>query len=428
MEFYEHLKSYLSDIEIAKLKNSLSLENKHAVLLNNRKMDEDKFLSLYPNVTKHPFVKNAYLYDKNEYDLGKSIYHLLGCFYLQEPSAMMPSFLLNPKENETILDMCAAPGGKSVQASFLMDNKGIIISNDLSKNRCTAILENIERLGIGNIVITNNDFSSIYQNYLNYFDRIILDAPCSGSGMFRKDDKMELDWSYNKVIKFQEIQKELIIYAYKMLKPGGTMVYSTCSFSKEEDEDVISYLLEKEDGEIINIEKSPLFYVNKNMPLGIHLFPYLFPGEGHYICLIKKPGILNIEKDKKEDIKEPLLKPYQEEINHLAKYGDYYFSYPKEFKNKRLNIIRPGVKVGEILKGFIKYDYHFARFISNFPSIDINFAELKQYLNGEMIKKISPKGYLLLKYNNINVDIAKSDGINIKNHYPKGLRVKIKEA
>ena len=428
MEFYEHLKSYLSDIEIAKLKNSLSLENKHAVLLNNRKMDEDKFLSLYPNVTKHPFVKNAYLYDKNEYDLGKSIYHLLGCFYLQEPSAMMPSFLLNPKENETILDMCAAPGGKSVQASFLMDNKGIIISNDLSKNRCTAILENIERLGIGNIVITNNDFSSIYQNYLNYFDRIILDAPCSGSGMFRKDDKMELDWSYNKVIKFQEIQKELIIYAYKMLKPGGTMVYSTCSFSKEEDEDVISFLLEKEDGEIINIEKSPLFYVNKNMPLGIHLFPYLFPGEGHYICLIKKPGILNIEKDKKEDIKEPLLKPYQEEINHLVKYGDYYFSYPKEFKNKRLNIIRPGVKVGEILKGFIKYDYHFARFISNFPSIDINFAELKQYLNGEMIKKISPKGYLLLKYNNINVDIAKSDGINIKNHYPKGLRVKIKEA
>ena len=180
MEFLEHLKTYLNDEEIAKLDASLKANSEHALLLNTEKMSEETLLSIYPNLKRHPIVKNAFIYDKNELDLGKSIYHELGCFYLQEPSAMLPAFLLNPDSNDVVLDLCAAPGGKSMQASLLMKNEGLIISNDIARNRVGAILENAERLGRGNLLITNNDFSSIYTRFNNTFDKIILDVPCSG--------------------------------------------------------------------------------------------------------------------------------------------------------------------------------------------------------------------------------------------------------
>ena len=293
MEFFNHLKTYLNEQEIDKLSKSLEEESKHALLLNEEKMSVDTLLGIYPNLVRHPIIPNAFLYDKNELELGKSVYHELGCFYLQEPSAMLPAYLLNPNENDVVLDLCAAPGGKSMQASLLMHNKGLIVSNDIAKNRAFAISENAERMGRGNLLIVNNDFSSIYQHYLNTFDKIILDAPCSGSGMFRKMDEMQEDWSIAKVNKYAEIQKSLILIAYAMLKEGGEMVYSTCSFSYEEDEEVIDYLLNNTDATIKPIEDNPLYYVSKVKPYGIHLLPSLFPGEGHYICLIKKPESKN---------------------------------------------------------------------------------------------------------------------------------------
>ena len=196
MNFSEHLKRYLSDEEIEQLMSSLNNQSLHGVLLNPSKMSDEEFLSLYPEVKKHPIVPHAYIYLKDLYNLGKSIYHTLGCFYLQEPSAMVPAYLLGAKPHELVLDMCAAPGGKTIQTSFNMKNTGLIIANDLSRNRCSAIIENEERLGLGNIVVTNNDLSLIHERMLNTFDKIILDAPCSGSGMFRKDSKMMKDYAY----------------------------------------------------------------------------------------------------------------------------------------------------------------------------------------------------------------------------------------
>ena len=170
MDFVSHLRSYLSEEEINKLLDSFNESDKHACLLNPQKMDDATFLSLFPHAIKHPFVEHAYIYDKNEYPLGKTVYHDLGCFYLQEPSAMLPTFFLNPSKDDLVLDLCAAPGGKTIQASFLMENEGMIIANDLSHSRVNAILENVERLGLGNVVITNNDFSKIYKNYQNHFE------------------------------------------------------------------------------------------------------------------------------------------------------------------------------------------------------------------------------------------------------------------
>ena len=419
MDFLSHLSKYLNQDEIAKLEASLKQKSQHALLLNTNKMSEEMLLSLFPNMKRHPVVKNAFLYDKDEYDLGKSVYHALGCFYLQEPSAMIPAYLLDAKPGDIVLDLCAAPGGKSVQSSFLMNNQGLIISNDIAKNRAFAISENAERLGLGNLLITNNDFSLIYQNYLNCFDKIILDAPCSGSGMFRKDDKMMLDWSYQKVLKYAEIQKELILMSYQMLKPGGTMVYSTCSFSYEEDEEVIDYLLSNSGAKTIDIPDSLLFYKKGQ---GIHLFPSLFPGEGHYVCLIKKPGELKVSrKNEKVSNKYQIATPY----NYVEKYGDYLYTMSETFNTKKLSIIRYGAKVGEVTKDGVKYDHHYAHFIDSFErEKEITFEELLKYYQGETLNTDLPKGDVLLKYKDINVDIAKSDGRIIKNHLPKGLRRK----
>ena len=412
MEFFEHLKTYLNEEEIRALETSLEGKSEHALLLNTTKMSQDTLLSIYPSLRKHPIVKNAFLYDKDELDLGKSLYHELGCFYLQEPSAMLPAYLLNPEPGDLLLDLCAAPGGKSMQASFLMNNEGLIISNDIARNRAFAIVENAERLGRGNLLITNNDFASIYDRFLNTFDKIILDAPCSGSGMFRKENKMKDDWSYQKVLKYAEIQKELILICYRMLKPDGTMIYSTCSFSYEEDEEVIAYLLNHSDASLKEIKDDPLFYKSK-LGYGIHLLPSLFPGEGHYLALINKPGTL-VKKEKKQY--------YQKD----EKFGDYLFTISEPFNTKYLNVIRYGVKKGEVDKNGLRYDYHYARFVNDFPAtLEISLEQLLKYYLGETINVVIPKGYVLLKYQNINVDIARSDGRIVKNRLPKGLRKKL---
>ena len=412
MEFLQHLKAYLKDEEIKNLETSLKEKNKHALLLNTDKMSQETLLSLFPSLKKHPVVKNAFIYDKDGLDLGKSVYHELGCFYLQEPSAMLPAYLLRPESGDLVLDLCAAPGGKSIQASLLMNNEGLIISNDIAKNRAFSIVENAERLGRGNLLITNNDFVSIYDRFLNTFDKIILDAPCSGSGMFRKENKMLEDWSYQKVLKYAEIQKQLILMCYKMLKPGGTMVYSTCSFSYEEDEEVVEHLLNNTDASLKEIEKSPLYYVS-DKGYGVHLLPSFFPGEGHYIALINKPG--ELQKKNKVDY-------YQKE----EKFGDYLFTISEPFPTKHLNVIRYGIKKGQIDKNGLRYDYHYARFIKDFPNVlDIDFKQLQKYYLGETLNIVVPKGYVLLRYQGINVDIVKSDGRMIKNHLPKGLRKKI---
>lgn len=411
MDFKSHLYQSLPKEEVDLLIESFEREDTHAVLLNLEKINDEEFLKEFPNVKPHPVVPHAYLYDKNEYQLGKHIYHELGYYYLQEPSAMVVSSLIDFKDDDLVLDVCAAPGGKSVQASFKMHNKGLIISNDLSFPRCGLISNNEERLGIKNIIIINNDLSKIYHKYLNTFDKIILDAPCSGSGMFRKNDEMMKDWSINKVYKYQDIQKSLIDIAYQMLKPGGLLSYSTCSYSKEEDEDVVKYLLEKSDAELVNMSSLKWGYINPLSPLGVRLMPSHFIGEGQYICQIRKPG-----ESKKTNFKK-----------EVKKVGDYEFVVENAIDLPLANIYRYGVKIKEHRKDNFRYDLHYARTLKpgDMDTVELNLEELKKYLAGEQLNKSNPfKGYVLLTYKNNAVDIAKSDSRVIKNYYPKGLRKK----
>ncbi len=417
MDFKEHLKDYLSAKEIDELCNSIGKKEHKGLILNTNKMSCVDFEKMFPNVKKHPLVPNAYLYDQDEYAFGKMIYHSLGCYYIQDPSATLVSYFLDVKENMEVLDMCAAPGGKTISYALFSKQKSVIYANDISSSRCSILLDNIERMGIKNVVILNKDLTKI-KGLENKFDAIILDAPCSGSGMFNKLEAMKEDWTFEKVKKASIIQKELIVYAYSMLKEGGKLIYSTCSYSKLEDEDVVTHLLSNSDAKLICLPENSLFYRYKGMKEAIHLFPHLFPGEGHFIALIEKPG-LSIIKEKKEEYHS--IRKGLDKGNSVI---EYHFSLPFAPIKALENVaIRVGLFTTYTKNGEEYVSYHYSHALDATNSYALNDDELKKYLHGETLITSLAKNYQTVSYKGNNVGPCYYKKGIIKNLYPKKLRI-----
>ena len=416
MEFAKSLEKYLSKDEIDDLIKSFSYKEKKAVYLNTEKLSFDNFIKLFPNIKKHPVVENGFLYDKDEYELGKKIYHDLGAYYIQEPSAMLVAHFLDAKPGDVILDLCAAPGGKTIQTALKMQNTGLIIANDLSKSRANVLLSNIERLGISNTVITSLNFKNYYQNFINYFDKIILDAPCSGSGMFRKSEEMKNDWTYEKVLANAAIQKELILMCYSMLKEGGKLIYSTCSYSFEEDEEIIEYLLKNSDAKLENIPSFKGEFRSPKFKETVHLFPSHFEGEGHYIALIKKPGLLQSSKLSQIELSRSVQgKGKDKEIQKFI----CPTKLPKNFEELSL---RPGLFLGSQIKDKFIPSHHYSHVLDSSKSIELNKEEIIKYVKGETLNKKCPNGYYFVSYLGMNIGVVYSINNTLKNYYPKGLR------
>lgn len=416
MEFVEHLKKYLPKEEINKLMDSFSEIDKKAIYINENKISKKELLDLFPNLKPHPVVPNGYLFDKNEYQLGKKIYHELGCYYIQEPSAMLVAHFLDAKKDDLVLDLCAAPGGKTIQTALKMQNEGLLIANDLSKSRANILLSNIERLGIKNTVVSSLDFSKQTSKFDSFFDKIILDAPCSGSGMFRKSEEMSKDWTYEKVLKNAAIQKELITMSYKMLKPGGTIVYSTCSYSFEEDEEVIEHLLQNSDAYLINIPSFKGEYRSLKYKETVHLFPSRFEGEGHYIALIGKPGESIQNKFEQIEIKRKTstISGNQEIETYIL-----YHKLPNSFESLCL---RPGLFKSILTNAKEIPSHHFSHAVDASNSIELTKEEVIKYLHGDTLNKKYPNGYFFVSYKNVNLGVVYSINGTLKNLYPKGLR------
>ncbi len=416
MEFNEHLATYLEEEEINKLISSIGNKEHKGLFLNTKKISAQEFKKMFPHVIAHPIVPNAFLFDQDEYQFGKMIYHDLGCYYIIDPSAVLVSYFLSTYPAKEVLDICAAPGGKSIVYSLLKDEKCALYSNDLSHSRANILLENIERIGLSNAVITSTDLSKVH-SLANRFDAIILDAPCSGSGMFNKLEAMKEDWTFEKVKKASIIQKELIMLAYSYLKEGGTLIYSTCSYSKEEDEDVVNYLVDNTDAILEDIPDNSMFYRSKILNKTIHLFPHRYVGEGHYIAIIKKPGSLLLRKN---------IEPYFSSRISLGKGKEkikYNFSLPfspiKELENIA---IRPGLFTTYQIANKEFISYHYSHFLSSITSYALSDEELKKYLHGEVLSFTDGQNYNIVSYQNINVGPVSSSGNSLKNLYPKKLR------
>lgn len=417
--------NYLPAEERHKLSESLKQEQVYeALAFDEEKITKEKLKEIYPFLENHPFIDNVLLYDKRQHQLGKSLLFEAGAFYLFEPCSPLVSYFLNPAEDDLVLDLAAAPGGKSIEASFLMHNKGLIVSNEISRERCLTLSSNSEKYGRVNMLIINEDSETLEKRFDDTFSKIILDAPCSGSGMFRKENKMLDDWSLEKVKRLSSLQKELILRAYSMLKEGGEMVYSTCSYSYEEDEEVISYLLANSDAELIALPHIEGEY-RSDLKEAIHLLPHRYHGEGHFIAKIRKPGTL---------IKEyPYLKgngklPYEGNIHYqVIKQEDNYYFLSHLIDVKRLHVLRYGVKIGryDSKRGMI-YDHNFGRYdFDLLERVELNEKQTLDYIYGLTVNEDVSDGYKLLTYHHIPFAIGKVSKGVIKNHYPKGLRKKI---
>ena len=425
MDFRTNLIEHLPENEVDGLINAI--ENgkvTHALILNDKKMSDEEFVSRFPHVRKHKFVEHAYYYDKDEYEFGKSLLYDDGVFSIEDASAMMVNYFLKPETDDIVLDVCAAPGGKSIGASLMMKDEGIIVSNDISYPRAQAMSQNVERMGRGNIIVASNDFIFSHVHFANTFDKIILDAPCSGSAMMRKNALAKSDWKYEKVKSNSRKQLELLDLAYGMLKEGGTLSYSTCSFSFEEDENVI--LLFKKmhpEIEIADLPQDDSFVRSEELPQAVRLHPNHFEGEGQFICLFKKPGTL--VKTKKEIISNQRYKNFidqyglQDRSNEMMR--NKFYSLSQHFDVSHLNILRYGVKLFEMRNIYIP-DHHLTHFLSPSYSIPISYEEAKAYIHGDTFPLERPDNFYIVSYDNQNLGYVKVTQGVAKNHYPKGLR------
>ena len=255
-----------------------------------------------------PWAKGAYYYDGEDRP-GKHPHYYAGLYYIQEPSAMAPAELLDPKPGDRVLDLCAAPGGKSTQIASLLQGQGVLVANDNAGERTKALAKNIERAGVRNAVITNEEPAALAARFAGWFDRVLVDAPCSGEGMFRKDESMVAEWEKHSVERYAVMQRDILRHAAAMLKPGGTLVYSTCTFSPEENEAQIAALLADDPKlEIVPVTHAYGWSPGRPEWVGmaaagqdgidadklagladtVRLWPHRTEGEGHYVAVLRR--------------------------------------------------------------------------------------------------------------------------------------------
>lgn len=426
----EQTLGYLSEEEKRKLLAALEGQVElRACLLNPAKISPQQFLLEHPHAQKHPFVAGAFLYDKKEYDLGKSLLHEVGALYIQDPAAMMPVYFLGVKQGDKVIDLCAAPGGKSIDAALLSGPSGLVVSNDISYPRAKELSGNIERLGLGNVIVTSVPPSKLASLYPGYFDKVILDAPCSGSAMFRKLQRAKEDWTLEKVKACAKLQQDLLEQAYALLRPGGALVYSTCSFSSEENEEVaLSFLAAHPDMEARLLPDHPSFYKSAACPAGIHLFPHRFPGEGQFLLVFEKQGEQKplVHKAKKTD---PKLGAYQETLRRYALEGrcaalrgSTLYSLPFYFDADRLSVLRYGLAVTDGEDKSSAPDFALSRYLPVSMSIPLNKEQAEKYLLGESFPLKGEEGFQLVSYRGYNLGFVKLVKGMGKNHFPKGRR------
>ena len=437
MNFYDHLLTFLSREETDLLYNSLEKNEIHCFRLNDLKVNDINLIKEKGSgLINHPHILNAFIYDKNIDELGKSILFDAGAYYIQEPAAMMAEYLLNVKEGDYILDMCAAPGGKSFNALIDNKDKGLLVCNDIHEIRSKILSSNIEKYGFKNTIVLNDDSKRYKKYFKNFFDKIILDAPCSGSAMFRKNEEAKNKWSIEKVYQCKEIQLSLLEDAYEMLKGQGSLLYSTCSFSIQENEEVIIEFLNKHtDMEIIPIELNKLYNDTLTIIGGLMLYPFKFNGEGQTIFVLKKNSSESFKIAKE-------LKPTRPSRELLAFLDKIKFNYKKEniilFKNHfyyadfykfdldKIKINRFGLDLGEMEKDRFVPSHALAMYhgIDKSNFIELTENEAIDYLKGLTISKEGNGGFKVASYNGLALGWVKHVNNTLKNHYPKGLRRK----
>lgn len=413
-------------------------------ILKTLKISSDKKVS---------WANEAYYFDENVRP-GKHPYHEMGLYYIQEPSAMSAAALLAPKPSMRVLDLCAAPGGKSTQLATYLGDSGLLVSNEINTQRSRILSQNIERMGIKNAIVTNEDSFVLASHFPGFFNAIQVDAPCSGEGMFRKLPEAIEQWSMENVAICAERQKEILDNAAVMLKPGGTIVYSTCTFSKEENEDVIEYFLERHPD--FTLEEMERFW------------PHKVDGEGHFVAKLVRRGCVDTDlkadrktkknknsKNRKNETKSALTKENMKLLSEfldetisenmaawiknsrLVMFGEQLYRLPDmEVDIKGLKVQRAGLHIGEFKKQRFEPSHSLALALKlndakNVVKLTCDNPQTIGFFNGQSVMLSDEqaaeckKGWALVCVDGYPAGWGKVNGAQVKNHYPKGLRNKI---
>lgn len=474
--YIEKMKELLGG-EFQNYLDSFDEKSVNGLRVNVGKVSPERLKDMLPyELEKVPWIANGFYYPQEE-RLSKDVYYYAGLYYLQEPSAMTPASLLPVEPGDMVLDLCAAPGGKSTELGVKLKGQGMLVSNDISNSRAKALLKNLELFGIPNICVTSETPEKLAGIFPEFFDKILVDAPCSGEGMFRRDKDMVKSWLEKGPEYYCEIQKEIMEQAVAMLKPGGYLLYSTCTFDQEEDEGIIGGVLANHpDMELV---KLPLFDGAADgfgLSGCIRLFPHRIKGEGHFIALLQKrwsgnagsfsaaakrgmaAGISGSMADRiagrsaaemphrteriprrqnlrgKEDDLSRFLDMIRLEFDDsrlVEKHGSVYY-LPEGFPvNSRLRFLRTGLLMGELKNGRFEPSQALAMVLSpeTFSCI-VSFGRedgrVVRYLKGETISLTGDegpvKGWCLVCVDGFALGFAKGTGMALKNKYYPGWR------
>ena len=376
-----------------------------------------------------PWEPEGFYYDPASRP-GLHVYHEAGVYYLQEASAMAPVALLDPQPGERVCDLCSAPGGKTTQIAGRMLGKGFLLCNEWSPKRAKILSQNIERMGVANALVTNEDTSVLAKRFAGSFDKVLIDAPCSGEGMFRKEEAAVTDWSIETVQMCARRQAEILHNGAQLVRPGGRLVYSTCTFAPEEDELAVAAFLENHPEFEPEIIKAPWFVPGEN---GSHrLWPHKLLGEGHFAAVLRKKGDKEAEFTPVSGGKLPkewvqFAKDLQIELpaGQAVLFGDTLYWAPEGMPDiARLRVLRAGLELGTVKKGRFEPSHALALWLkscSNVQNYEPDSAEMAKYIHGDVVPS-SIRGWCLVTAGGYSIGWSKGDGNVLKNHYPKGLR------
>ena len=443
-EFNTKMQELLGD-EYGEFLKALESPAQKGITLNTSKMSRETFENIADfDMEKLPFVPNGY--KVGSFKFGMHPLNHLGVIYSQEPSAMYPVELLDVKPNDICLDVCASPGGKSIQILEKLDNTGLLISNEIIYSRAKILDENISKMRFENSIITCDE-SSTFSTLDIQFDKILVDAPCGGEGMIRKSTFDMFDYNPNMIDSNAIRQLEILNNVKSLLKVGGTLVYSTCTYDIRENENVcVRFLKENPEFEIVkndrfkNLLKSGIKIDNYNTDYGYRIYPHLHLGEGQFMIALTKTK----ESKTNSSLKKTTAKGYTElnanEIKilkdsikgfeipspHYLKKGDEIYLIPQTPINlKKLNVVTLGVLVGTIQKNYLKIAHEFYHTCGKYYArhIELNKSQVEKYLHGEEIDTEMSDGLVILDYLNSSLGGGKIVNGKIKNYYKKNLRI-----
>lgn len=445
-QFTDRMKLLLGD-EFNEYEQALNMPPVKAFRVNTQKISVADFekINIFGS-EKIPYVNNGYYLEYEK--VGNHPFHHAGLIYVQEPAAMAPAECIDMAPDSYILDMCASPGGKSTQLKNKLDERGVLVSNEIVPSRCKILTGNIERLGLKNCVTTCMDTSYLAETFERVFDIVMVDAPCSGEGMFRKEQIAVDEWSQENVEKCAHRQAEILENAVRCLKPGGYIIYATCTFSLEENEMTVDSFLKKHtDFEIVpvtdRVKNATSDGINfdgcecKNINFARRFYPHKNRGEGQFMAVLHN-------KQEKEPLKRspqkqsvkinPVLLDFLDDTlvtynkDEVKVYGDTAVFFGGDIEISRKTAFMCGVTIGEIKKNYVLPHHQFfmamggdfKRKIELSPDSD----EIKKYLHGEEFKTDAPNGWTVVTVCGATLGGVKVVNGTAKNHYPKGIRIK----